>query len=198
MTDKKTFIINRRQLFKSALGFLPFLAFPMVSEAADDVDSSMPLPSVQTVDPEMLDKIQELEAQLRNHNGFSAYLHNELRHYYGAVSEESSRRHADIILGHVVMDAYTMNTVSDWHLTHTPPDPQQAIDVMMGIVERYPYFIYLRAACLIKSGEAYEMLNMKAKSIDCYSAAQESNGAVDEVIQRYHQLADERLSRLKG
>jgi hypothetical protein len=193
MSTEETLQINRRQFFKTTLGLLPFLALPNVTEVVENgVDVS-----AGTENAEIWEIIRGLEVQVRQHKGFSKYLHNELRHYYGAVSEEESRRHADVILGHVVMDDYTMNTVSDWHLTYKPPNPSQAIEVMMGTVERYPYFEYLRAACLIKSGEAFELLGMQTKAAACYRAAKNGHGAENDMMRNYHRLAEVRLTWLK-
>jgi hypothetical protein len=99
------------------------------------------------------DKILALEAQWRAQPGvFNLYLHNELRHEYLAISERMSRMHADIILRHSTMDNYTLNTLSDWHLTDWwgQREPQKAVEVLLSNAERYSEFDFVRAACLTR------------------------------------------------
>src|SRR5512133_1071827 len=106
--------MNRRGFLKllgslSIFGLTPVRAFlaPMLGEQQESAT------------PEQLDaleKIRHFEALLEQQNGhFSWYLHNELRHYWGAFSEATSLFHANIILEYSIMDAYILNTLSDWH-----------------------------------------------------------------------------------
>jgi hypothetical protein len=102
------------------------------------------------------EEIRVLEQQLRANPGtFSWYVHNELRHLYLAISEKTSRMHADIILRHSVMDEYILNTLSDWHLTDSPRDPYGAITVLLDNAELYHFYSHFRAACQLQAGDIY-------------------------------------------
>jgi hypothetical protein len=153
------------------------------------------LPSLVAAAPaesfEVSPKILNLEAQLAVTAGFSWYLHNELRHEYLAYSERVSRAHADAILRHAPMDEYILNTLSDWHFTDWwgKVDAQKGIETLLENAARYTEFPALRAACLLRAGEAYAalgdatranklfalvsqmgLLNTNAPSLDIYRA----------------------------
>src|SRR5687768_14351074 len=107
-----------RRTFLSAAPMVP-LALMLPVPSAMVVRNTPTLP--QDVpgglsDPQLaaLAQIKELEMQLAQQTGFSWYLHNELRHHYGAISEAKSLHHADVILAHSVMDPYILHTLSDW------------------------------------------------------------------------------------
>lgn len=198
MSSEGNFNINRRQLLKTTMAVLPMLAFPALSEASTDGSVSVESPELT----EIYARIQEWEAALKAHpDGFSWKIHNELRHYYGAVSERESRKHSDVILSHSPMDDYILNTISDWYLTnhHGSRQPRQAIAIMLDNARRYHYFPHLRAACLIKSGDVYAELDMAHDAIQCYRGVVRQHislTVVSKTMISYRQLAAQRLLKL--
>src|SRR5258708_33029283 len=96
-------------------------------------------------------EVPYFETMVANLNGqFSWYAHNELRHHYRSISPKRSMMHSDIILANSLMDDYVLKTLSEWHIDGAP---LQAVGQLFDKAETYSTLVYLRAACLIKSGD---------------------------------------------
>jgi hypothetical protein len=94
-------------------------------------------------------KIAELEQKLsENPDKFDWGIHNDLRHHYGAVDQKKSVQHCDIIFKNVVMDGYILDC-----LGARDPDKEKAIALLLGWTEKYPEFVFVKAACWLKAGE---------------------------------------------
>lgn len=166
-----------RRNFLKLLGSISFLGFPPVRALLSPLGGERqgPFEPVQDVltpeQVEALEKIKLFEAQLQEQKGgFSWYLHNELRHYWGAFSETKSLWHANTILEYSIMDHYIMNTLSDWHDApeYEPSDPDLALASLRRRAENFPGLRYVRAACWLKSGEILEALGDGAAAQDHY------------------------------
>jgi len=151
-----------RRSFLKLLGCASILALPSIRSLLSltkDAQQSTPIHLEDHLTPEQLgflQKIRYFEAQLQQQQGrFSWYLHNELRHYWGAFSEAKSLAHADVILEHSVMDTYIINTLSDWHYAPEEPQyqPDLALESLQHRAESYPEFYYVGAACWLRAGE---------------------------------------------
>lgn len=139
-------LISRRNFF--SVGLAAFIA-PLVDH------DTLTLTVVQAATHDLPEEIRAREAQLRAHpDRFSWAVHNELRHLYGDINEHESRRHADIILQHTVMDDYILNTLSDWHFTdHYHYDPDAGVTVLLDTAARYRDLPHLWAACYLRAAQ---------------------------------------------
>lgn len=134
--------MERRTFFFSLASFPALLKPPSIAPTS---------PTQEAQPADIGDEIKRLEAYVKNHaEPFPWAEHNELRHLYGAVSEEKSLRHADIILAHSLMDDYMLNILSDWQLDG---GPGRAVVGLLTKAERHPSLLHLRAACLLKAGD---------------------------------------------
>jgi hypothetical protein len=165
--------MDRRNFLKllgslSVFSFLPIRSFlsPLVGKTPE------PLTSEQLA---ALEKIREFEAQLEQQNGrFSWYLHNELRHYWGAFSEAKSLEHANIILEHCSMDRYILHTLSDWHYAADYGElcqPDLALTSLQRRAKTYPDLQYVRAACWLRAGEISAAVGREALAQEFYRQA---------------------------
>ena len=153
--------MNRRN-FLQLSGSMSILALSPVRALLSSMGGAQQSAAVHIKDsftPEQLDALQKIryfEAQLQQQQGrFSWYLHNELRHYWGAFSEEKSLAHANAILEHSVMDTYIMNTLTDWHYApeEQPCQPDLALESLQRRAKNYPELYYMGAACWLRAGE---------------------------------------------
>ena len=155
--------MNRRSFLK-ILATVPFLSLSPVRRllAITSPESERLTAGTDTFHsftPEELDALQKIkyfQAQLQQQKErFSWYLHNELRHYWGAFSEEKSLSHANIILEYSIMDAYILNTLSDWYYApdYQPCQPELALASLQRRAENYPDLPYLRVACWLRAGQ---------------------------------------------
>jgi hypothetical protein len=181
-------MLSRRQ-FCSVLFGLPALAIaPQLNLAPGATEILAGAP------PEIAAKIFQLEQALAMNNGvFSLSLHNELRHHYLAYSEEMSRKHADIIFAHCLMDDYTLNTLSDWQFGGETWNKGNGIVKLLEIAKRYGNFVHLKAACLIKAGDVYRELQLHSHAVPLYREIL-NTGLYVTTMQPYHHLAQLRLS----
>ena len=135
--------------------------------------------------------IAQLEAQVEAmHGEFSWHLHNDLRHHYLAVDARESRRHVDIILRHAIMDAYTLDTLADWHFTHG--DMKRGISRLEHLIELYDQYPHLQAACLMRLGDAYLDTRRIALATEAFKRVLEIEV---ETVAPYREMAE---ARLKG
>ncbi len=182
-------MISRRQLMTS-LAALPMM---LVVPAAEGASASLaPEPSAAL---ELTDEIRQIESTIASSpNQFSWWAHNELRHLYLPISERVSRYHADIVLANMPMDDYILNTLSDWHLTHNEGQysPERAIATLLDQVERYPEFVHVGAACLIKVGDVYRMQGLNAQADKLYRHVTSVDSALP-TLKVYRSLALNRL-----
>lgn len=163
--------MNRRNFLK-LLGSLSIFGLPPVRTFLASVEEE----KQNTLTPEQLDalaKIRHFEALLEQQNGrFSWYLHNELRHYWGAFSEAKSLSHANIILEHSIMDTYILHTLSDWHYAPQYEDevfqPDLALASLQRRAESYPELCYVAAACWLRAGEISTAMGERSLARDYY------------------------------
>ena len=136
------------------------------------------------------EKIAELEARIQAmHGDFSWYLHNELRHHYLEIDARESRRHADIILRHSMMDHYILNTLSDWHFRNG--NPEQGIARLAQVIDLYEQYPSLQAACLVHMGDKRLDQRRVASAIKAYERVLKID---DSEIAQYKDLAQRRLN----
>jgi hypothetical protein len=135
--------MNRRQFLTTSAGSSLFVALPGAAHAADMIDFA-----------ELPPQIQALERTLsQNPLVFRWDVHNELRHLYLGVDEFRSHLHADRILQYTIMDDYTLNTLSDWHLSTygVPQDSQLGIAKLIQKAQTIPSPILKRSSNLLKN-----------------------------------------------
>lgn len=150
-------MLNRRDFLRNIAGAsAAAVTAPIaVLAAVPDANSAEPT-NAQTELPEV---IVELEKYLAAHpDTFSWDVHNELRHHYLPISEEKSRKHADIILKHSFMDDYILNTLSDWYFVNE--NPHDGIMTLMRTAYRYNHQVHLHAASLVRAGREYHTYTM--------------------------------------
>jgi hypothetical protein len=187
-------MLDRRRFFLTLGGLVTGVAIPLDLAEFSDLNSlnwAAALP--------VSDEIRAIEQMLQLNPGhFNWWAHNELRHLYLAISEQMSRKHADTLLAYSVMDSYILNTLSDWHMTHTPADPQKAITVLVNNAEQYWYFPHLRAACLIMAGDIYrgEKMEMEAQALYRQVMAGVALPFSMPSFETYQRLAGYRLSQI--
>jgi hypothetical protein len=143
--------ISRRQFVTTVAGASALMVLPATALA------SAVEPAAETA-LAVSDEIRGLELYVHATPGkFSYWVHNELRHAWLAFDEARSREHADVILRHVPMDQYILQTLSDWHFTNNegPRDAQRAVSVLQDTAQRYSHLVHLRAACICRSGQAW-------------------------------------------
>src|SRR5205814_10356218 len=89
-------------------------------------------------------KIAELEKKLAAlpAGQFDWTLHNELRHWYGAVDERKSMGHCDVIFKHSRMDDYMMQVLGG-----KDADRTTALKAMAAHATKYADLPHLAAAC---------------------------------------------------
>lgn len=190
--------MDRRKFLTSMVGGSVALAIPGIAIAeASVVETSVSASVIPNgVSDEVrsaLDTIHQVEAQMRQMRGFSYWAHNELRHYYLAVSERTSRIHSDILLQHSIMDSYVLNTLSDWHLTPNEGDQnyRKAIKVLLENAERDADLVHLRAACMITAADTHRRLLESANANLLYNRVLLMGGQA--TLHPYKQLANQRL-----
>ncbi|MCP4419397.1 MAG: HEAT repeat domain-containing protein [Chloroflexi bacterium] len=138
--------------------------------------------------------INALETYIQYYGTFSREAHNELRHLYGAISENKSMKHANIILANVIMDHYILHTLSDWHLDlesrNTPFNPEMGVKLLLKKVEDYPDLVYLRAACLVKAADVCQSINQLNLTRRFYQQVLElrDSGSI-QTLDAYHNIA---------
>ena len=186
-------LINRRQFITSLASFSAVIAVPTSLAASAEIPQeihALRLP----------EDIAALELCLANHPGqFSWMVHNKLRHRYLSFNEWMSRQHADIILRNSPMDPYILNTLSDWHLTnnHGQLNPERAVNLLLSQVERYPNFVHMRAACLIKAADTCRELELNVEATQLYTAVLNFDSAqlsFPFTLHIYNSLAQYRLA----
>lgn len=184
-------MISRRR-FLISFGALPIVALPAFGVAALTAMVAESQPAVAAL--EVTDEIRALERLVADTPGFSWYAHNELRHHYLPISERESRKHADILLSHAVMDDYVLNTLSDWRLTHYEGNysPQLAIETLVDNADRYGEFPHLRAACLLLAGDTYRTLGNGSAANAVYRLVS-ADASPLRSMRAYRTLAMERL-----
>ncbi len=188
-----------RRTFLKFLGSLSVFSLPPVRALLSPLGEE----KRDSLTPEQLDaleKIRYFEAQLEQQNGrFSWYLHNELRHYWGAFSEAKSLAHADIVLEHSIMDPYILNTLSDWYYApkyDEPFDPELALASLRRRAENYPELPYVGAACWLKAGEISAAIGDRSLARDCYQQVMALSGKSGNYTSRlaiYQHLAQSQL-----
>ncbi len=182
--------MNRRQFVTSLAGLPVVLAIPSFNLPAVS-------PTLQNTGLQVTDIIRALEDYVAARPGqFSWSVHNELRHHYLPISEDMSRRHADILLAHSVMDSYILHTLSDWHLTdnHSPRNPHHAISVLLNNANQYGHYVHLNAACRIKAAEVLHQENFLDDANQLYQSI--SSFGLISTLQPYQYIAQSRLSIL--
>jgi hypothetical protein len=95
-------------------------------------------------------KIAELEKKLAalRSGEFDWALHNELRHWYGAVDERKSMVHCDVILKHSRMDGYMILVLGG-----KDPTRAKALAAMTARAMKYADLPNLAAACWVRAAE---------------------------------------------
>lgn len=139
------------------------------------------IPSLRADDTRQ--KIAELEAKLaaRPPGEFDFGLHNELRHYYGALDEAKSMRHVDIILQHQPFDGYMQQVLGAKDV-----DVGRAQAALDTLAKKYPNLPHLAAACLTWMGD---LETNPAKSEQSYRRALAVKGISD----RHREAIEDRL-----
>lgn len=193
--------MDRRSFLKLMAG-VPFLAAaPSLGLPNTGGESALDFSGGQWSERQLeyIQKIKMFEAQLEKLNGeFSWFLHNELRHYYGAFSEARSSFHSNELLTHSVMDRYILNTLSDWHYSSDPEvvfDPELAIHRLLRRAELYPQFSYMGLACLLRAGEISQETGKTRQARALYQDALSLCGGMWD--QSHELKAYERLSQKK-
>jgi hypothetical protein len=121
-------------------------------------------------------KIRDLEAQLAKKKGqFDWTLHNELRHYYGAVDRDREFYHINVILTHSFMDGYMMNILSGWQIGK---DTARAIENLRQVARTRGKYPLVAAACWLKAGELESSLPKAdpARARECFENALKVKG----------------------
>jgi hypothetical protein len=97
-----------------------------------------------------LAKIAELEKRLADlpPGAFDFTLHNELRHWYGAVDPKKSMAHVDTVLKHQRFDGYMKQVLGG-----NDPNKANAVAALTGVATKYPEFPNLAAACWVWAGD---------------------------------------------
>lgn len=185
-------MLDRREFLRRVAGAsLAIAATPVVVLASEPTQDAHATPTLEL--PEV---IVELENYLARHTGRFAWdVHNELRHQYLAVDEDKSRKHADIILKHSVMDDYILNTLSDWHFTRN--NPRDGVSVLSNTAHHYSHYVHLHAASLIRIGMEYRRFNMSDDANSTFSHVLSSGFVTRRVVptlQPYHDLATQYLT----
>ncbi len=168
-----------RRSFLKILATIPFLGLPPVrrllaATSPKNEKLTAVTDAVHSFTPEQLDALQKIkyfQAQLQQQKErFSWYLHNELRHYWGAFSEEKSLSHANIILEYSIMDAYILNTLSDWYDApdYQPCQPELALASLQRRAENYPDLHYVRVACWLRAGQISSAIGNGVLARSCY------------------------------
>ncbi|MDX1927039.1 MAG: hypothetical protein SFV81_11000 [Pirellulaceae bacterium] len=95
-------------------------------------------------------KIADLEKKLAAlpQGQFDWELHNELRHWYGAIDVARSMKHVEVILKNRPGDEYMKQVLGGKN-----PDPKQAVSALTETAKRYPKLLNLTAACWLWGGE---------------------------------------------
>jgi hypothetical protein len=180
--------VDRRNFFFSLAGFSALLSQPMT--APQDASEG------ETEALEVSNQIKALEDHIRKYpEPFPWTQHNELRHLYGAIIEPKSMQHADIILAHCLMDDYILSVLSDWQLEG---DQGIAAVNLLTKVEKYPSFLHLRAASLMKVGDLCQEHGKAAEAERLYlSVAKMVEANLGKVpgLKPYGILAQVRLGR---
>jgi hypothetical protein len=151
------------------------------------------LPAPASADEEAKAKIQVLEAQLAQKNGqFDWMLHNELRHYYGAVDHDREFHHTNVILKHSLMDEYMMNILSGWEIGK---DRAKAIENLRRFATSKKDFPFVAAACWVKAGELENTGSKEAseRARTCFKNALDVKG---DGLEPYYHLAKTWLENL--
>ncbi len=180
-------MLDRREFLRRVAGAsLAVAATPIVALASEPAQAAHATPT-----PELPEVIVELENYLAQHPAqFSWHIHNELRHHYLAVDEDRSRKHADIILKHSVMDDYILNTLSDWHFTKD--NPRDGVSTLLDTAFHYSHYVHLHAACLDRAGMEFQRYNMTVEANRTFQRVL-SAGRVPRLViptlQPYHDLA---------
>lgn len=188
-----------RRNFLKLLGSLSIFSFLPIRSFLSPLTQKMhePLTSDQLA---ALEKIRDFEAQLEQQNGrFSWYLHNELRHYWGAFSEAKTLEHANIILEHSIMDRYVLHTLSDWHYAADygePCQPDLALASLQRRAKTYPDLQYVSVACWLRAGEISAASGMEATAREFYRQVIRISGKSRQTappLSIYQHLAQARL-----
>ncbi len=177
-------MIDRREFLRRVAIASAALPAPIVAAAPEALPNNveMNLPEV----------VVAFEEYIKARPGkFSWAVHNELRHLYLAFNEDLSRKHADIILQHIVMDSYTLNTLSDWHFAHE--NPYDGIAVLTNTAHQYSHYEHLYAACLARAGMEYHKYTLYPEANDLFQrvlAKRNYAHLVTSTLRPYHALAE--------
>lgn len=128
-----TYLTRTRPTLLVALVLVPFVWL-----AADRV----------TAQDDVKAKIAQLEKQLADAKGFDYRLHNELRHYYGAIDEKKSMGHVEIILKHRRFDGYVKQVLGGANA-----DKAKASAALLDVAKKHDYYPNLTATCLAWAGD---------------------------------------------
>jgi hypothetical protein len=157
------------------------------------IAAGMVAPGTAAGDDEPREKIKELEAQLARKKGrFDWALHNELRHYYGAVDRDREFHHINVILKHSLMDDYMMKILAGWEIGK---DRAKAIENLRQIARKRKKAPLVVAACWIKAGEL-ENSGPKAAPERARQCFRNALGVKGDDLEAYHHLAGKWLEEL--
>jgi hypothetical protein len=137
-------------------------------------------------------KITALERELSRQSTFNWRLHNELRHWYGAVDLRKSFYHSNVIFKHSLMDSYLLNIMAGWAIER---DRDLAIINLYESAGKYPEFSFVAAACWIKAGDL-EMASSPRAPDRAATAYRKVLGLKGTDLAAYRQLAERRLRGL--
>jgi hypothetical protein len=136
-------------------------------------------------------KIHELETQLSKKGGtFDWALHNELRHFYGAVERDKEYYHINVILKHSFMDGYMLDVISGFE---AGKDKVKAAAIFRELAVAKKQFPLVAAACWARAGELeFSVPNANAeRALPCFQNVLNVKG---DGVAPYHRLANEVLN----
>lgn len=175
-----------RNLF--AVAVLGFTTTGAASANEEPVVPLTPPPAVKVNPRTLLVKIEAFEQKLaQNGARFDWAIHNELRHLYGAVDEQKSFQHSDIILKNSQMDGYIVAILSGWELDK---DTAKAKENLIASAGKFPEFQFVTAASLLMAGDLEEDA-VKAKEL--YQKVMDLKG---EGLDGYKKLAGDVMAKL--
>jgi len=130
---------------------------------------AFPVSAQNDLKVEDLQKINELEAKLKNNPDNHNFENlNQLRHLYSSRDERRSFYYCDEIFKISTMDGYTLAVLADWKFDEDPRGAAFALEMKSG---KYPEFNFVRAACIIKQGEIFSRLGEKSLARSKFEAA---------------------------